>query len=244
MKLHCYLLLLLAGSTLRASSINVFDGVFKDTNWTSAILTSTNNAAGNTFDAHQELLNGNPLEFRYLTHTTTKDGSGLYNTIRIQNLYSLFSIDPSLTAIQSMDMSVDLIYYPNNLNSFNTMAYELAISQAGNTYLSSASVFSDTPTWGAHSLSALVQSSFCLAKLNANPLNCSANPNFSGGGMIQIGYAITNGLPHAAVYGAQKSGLDNFNVTITTDAVPEPASIGLAAIGLALAGWRGYRMRR
>ena len=241
MKLRLYSLLLLAGASVQASTF--VDQTFNNADWTSSILTNTNNAPGNTYAAYQHGPNGNTGYFRYFEHTTYRDGSGLYNTIRILNLNNtpLFSIDPGLSPIQSIDFSFDLIYYPNLLNNYNTMHYRLALVQAGNTYLSPY-VISDTPTWNTHSLSGLTQTSFCRAS-NVNALDCTTNPNFSGGGTIQFGYAITNGLPYSAIYGAQKSGLDNFDVTINS-AVPEPASLGLAAIGLALTGWGNWRRRK
>ena len=240
-KLHLYSFLLLAAASVQASTF--VDPTFNNANWTSSILTNTNNAPGNTYAAYQVNSGGNTVDYRYLEHTTTKDGSGLYNTIRIANFDSLFSIDPLTSPIQSIDFSFDLIYFPNLLNSFNTMAYSLALFQANKTYLS-PSVLSDTPTWNTHSLSGLTSTSFCLAT-NANALDCTlpGNPNFTGGGTIQFGYAITNGLPHAAIYGTQKSGLDNYDVTIQS-AVPEPGSLGLAAIGLALTGWGNWRRRK
>ncbi len=243
MKLYLYSLLLLAGTSVQASTF--VDQTFNNADWTASILTNTNNAPGNTYAAYQYGPNGNGGFFRYLEHTTTKDGSGLYNTIRILNLNNtpLFSIDPGLSPIQSIDFSFDLIYYPNLLNNFNGMGYSVALFQAGATYLSPY-VLSDTPTWNTHSLSGLTQASFCKAT-NANALDCTptGNPNFSGGGTIQLGYAITNGLPHAAIYGTQKSGLDNFNVTVNS-AVPEPGSLGLATLGLALTGWGSWHRRK
>ena len=134
-----------------------------------------------------------------------------------------------------------MLYFPNLLNNFNTMAYSLALFQDVYTYLSPI-VLADTPTWNTHSLSGLTRTSFCLAT-NVNALDCATNPNFSAGGTIQFGYAITNGLPHAAIYGTQKSGLDNYDVTINS-AVPEPGSLGLAALGLALTGWGSWRRRK
>ncbi len=243
MKLHFYSLLLLAGASVQASTF--VDQTFNNADWTSSILTNTNNAPGNTYAAYQDGPNGNGGFFRYLEHTTTKDGSGLYNTIRISNLNSLFTINPGASPIQSIDFSFDLIYYPNLLNSYNTMAYSLALFQGSDIFLSQPFVASDTPTWNTHSLSGLTSTSFCKAT-NVNALDCSltGHPIFGGtGGTIQLGYAITNGLPHAAIYGTQKSGLDNYNVTINS-AVPEPGSLGLAAIGLALTGWGNWRRRK
>ena len=239
LKLRLCSLFLLAGASVQASTFA--DQTFNNADWTASILTNTNNTPASTYAAYQGGPNGNTGYFRYFEHTTYRDGSGLYNTIRISNLYHLFSIDPTLNPIQSIDFSFDLIYYPNQLNSYNGSGYALAIFQLGNTYLSPY-VISDTPTWNTHSLSGLTQTSFCRAS-NVNALDCTTNPNFSGDGPMQFGYAALNGIPDAANYGTQKSGLDNFDVTINS-AVPEPGSLGLAAIGLALTGWGNWRRRK
>ncbi len=55
--------------------------------------------------------------------------------------------------------------------------------------------------------------------------------------MIQLGYSIANGLPKSNIYRTQKSGVDNFNVDITSS-VPEPGSFALAGLGAALIAFR------
>ena len=242
MKLHLYSLLLLAGASVQASTF--VDHTFNNADWNSSILTNTNNTPASTYAAYQVNSGGNTGAYRYSENTTYRDGSGLYNTIRISNLYNIFSIDPGLAPIQSIDFSFDLIYYPNQVNSFNGSGYALEVIQQGKTYLSPG-VASDTPYWNTHSFSGLTEASFCEGS-NVNALDCSptGHPNFGNTGTtIQFGYAAYNGIPNAAYYGTQKSGLDNFDVTINS-AVPEPGSLGLAAIGLALTGWGHWHRRK
>ena len=224
---------MMVGQTLTANTvITTFDGVFNNLNWSSAVLTNTNNAAGNTYIATQHLTGGNADEYRYLSYNASPDGSGLYNTMRIENKYLGTTIAAG-TVINSIDASFDLIYFANNLNSFNTMAYGLAIFQDGFTYVTNTGITSDTSTWSSKALTGLTASSFCRNS-NSNAIDCTLNPVFtSNSTAMQIGYVIANGLPKGNIYGDQKSGLDNFSVTINTG-TPEPASAGLAAIGLVL----------
>ncbi len=83
MKHALFLLLLLTGSSLAAATINVFDGIFADAQWSSSLLTNTNNAPGITFSAYHDNNGGvSNSAYRHNDHNTSPDGSGPYNSIR------------------------------------------------------------------------------------------------------------------------------------------------------------------
>ncbi len=225
-------LFLLAALSLQAGTINIFDGTFNAADWSSSLITNTNNS-NTSFSTVQMTTGGGPTFFRKTTLTTTPDGSGKYNMIRVADVYTNFTLAAG-TGITSIDYSFDLE------NLLVGQAYMLAIFQGSQVYLSdypSRSLVATSGSWTTGSFTGLTSAKFCSPLdpndptfLSLGGQNCSSNHNFSGtGGAIQIGYVTHNGLPN----GTTITGLDNFSVSINT-ATPEPASIGFAAIGLAL----------
>ena len=221
--------------------ITVFDGVFAPSNWTSSILTDTNNIH-TSFAAGQVLTGGDPNEYRHTTLTASPNGSGLCNTIRVQNEYLGFSLAAG-TPVTSIGYSFDLIYFNPNSLPYPTEGYYLALFQNGKTWVPSSYVPSDTSTWATHTVSGLTASGFCLAG-NVNALDCGQHPLFDGSAGMDFGYVTANGLPNSDYYGlGTLSGLDNFTVNVQTT-TPEPGTYGMAAAGLALLAWARRRRFR
>ena len=224
------LLALLFGVASHAGLITVTDGTLNDANWAGSMLTNTNNASA-TFTANQVAFGGNSGFFRQTTHTASPNGAG-YNTIRVQDVYQPLTI--SGMGIISINFSFDTIYFNPNSSPFPTTAYEAAIFQSGSTFAEQSGVFgADTDTWSTRTRNGLTANSFCLTD-NSNTQDCNIHPDFSvAGAPIKIGYITANGLPKADVFGPQYSGLDNFRASITT-VTPEPATMGVGFLGLAM----------
>jgi hypothetical protein len=212
----------LLASNLGATSIA--DGVFNPANWTATLIQDIGSSSTSSTNI-QILTGGNPGEYRYNEHSMT--GNADYTAFNEANLYNAQTLNQPFTQI---DFSWDLrLLIPAN-DFYRAVAYRPLLQQNGNFYTTVAfTAASDNNNWQHNSMNGLTQSLFCRVLANDLNFDCAQNPNFSAGGFT-AGYLVGNSFSGNGATGNYYSAIDNF--AVSTDAVPEPATMAVLGISL------------
>jgi hypothetical protein len=230
---------LIAGSSARAATVNFFDGIFNNGDWSAAKIADTTAGSSATFSALQQPAGGNPTFYRQTTHNWTLGG------LRVGHLRNVggspFTYTPSSQgAINTIDISYDLIYQQGPAGA---VGYGLLLRQNGKYYSHPIdSVFANS--WSTFSHIGFTNTSFSellVPGLGVNPLS---NPDFSAAGsLIEFGYQTSNSHGNSGVIVTKVSGIDNYGLTLHT--VPEPASVISMIVGaVSIGGFAMWRKRR
>ena len=190
-----------------------FDGDFNDTEWT--VVNVVGPAGGQT--GAQVLTGGNPDMFRSISTNTN-------SVTQTAHVRSAWTYDPGMGAVQAIEWSVDF----RNINSFGQgQGYGLMIMQNGVHYFGDSSITGSTSfEWQTHSSSPLINTQFVRIDGSAG------NPNFSSGVMTFGLYTGNDGGNGITV------GYDNLSINF----VPEPSSLIVCGLGIALLAMRRRRL--
>jgi hypothetical protein len=229
-------------ASARAATINFFDGVFNNADWSATKIVDTTTGSAASFTAFQQPTLGNPTFHRETTHVF---GAGAIRVGHLRNVGgSPFTYDPSSSgAINTLDVAYDLVHRTPTLGA---VGYALLLRQGGKYYTHPLdNIFPNV--WSGYSHTGFTSASFFELLTPGAGINLSSNPNFSAtGSLIEFGYVTSNSHSTQGVIVTKTSGIDNFGLTLNT--VPEPASLisivfGATAIG-GFAAWRKRRMRQ
>lgn len=226
-------------SSARAATINFFDGVFNNGDWTGSKIVDTTTGSSATFSAFQLPANGNPTFHRETTHNWD---AGVIRVAHLRNIGgSPFTYNPSSSgAINTLNISYDLVHRTPNLGA---VGYSLLLRQNGKYYTHPIdNIFPNT--WTSFSHPGFTSASFFELLVPGASANLTSTPDFSAtGSLIEFGYVTSNSHSTAGTIVTKTSGIDNFALTLNT--VPEPSAIVTIIGGLTSVGaWRVWRRRR
>ncbi len=237
MRIASTCLFLVAGIPSLLANVIVFsDGNF-NTGWSSTTITDQNTTGTTTYVTTNPSTGGAPNFFRQETHTAVRDsGAPSLAALHFGNFNSAANYNPSAAgAITSLSFSYDLLHIADTIPGLQQIivGYGLLAEQNGRYYRAYFGDFGPVgSSWTSFSHLGLTNSSFHeIFNSGAYPhFNSSSNPDFSAtGSNIRFGYVVANGFS-GSVNG--NTGIDNWNVTITNNAVPEPATFAFAGAGL------------
>ncbi|MCY2925529.1 MAG: PEP-CTERM sorting domain-containing protein [Planctomycetota bacterium] len=215
-----------AGSVQAAS---FFDGVFNNSDWSLTVLTNAT-GTGSTAQGFQVLTGGNPNEYRRVRHQLVVTGqpfNGAVHSLHLNN--NAFYTPSTQGAISYIDYKEDSInFVPATVVPGNGQGSGLLILQNGKYYRQQNPLlvmpYSGYSNWTANSAPGLLSTDFAEVTL-AGIVNVGSNPDFSAAGSImQLGFY--RGNSGNTGYNTD-CGIDNWSVNI----VPEPATMGLVALG-------------
>jgi hypothetical protein len=220
--------------TASAATVTFTDNAFLDADWSATKIIDTTAGATASFVAAQVATGGNPDSYRQVQHTYD---AGI---IAVAHLKSDAIYDPSVTgAIQSIAYSYDLIHF--NPPPAQAVAYGIALLQNGVWYRTSFdTIFPEV--WTGFAAANLTAANFALAA-GTGP----TNPDFSAtGAAMTFGYASFNNNTGGNPDLVRLSGIDNWQVTVTSVPLPPAAwLLGTAAASLVLRGrFRTAQKRR
>lgn len=219
-----------AAQPASAATVTFTDGTFVDGDWAASKIVDTTAGATASFVAGQVTVGGNPGAYRQVQHTYD---AGI---IAVGHVKSAAVYDPSVTgAIQFIDYGFDLIHL--NPPPSQAVAYGLVLLQAGAYYRTGLdNIFTDT--WTSFGHTGLTSANFVLVA-GSGP----TNPDFSAtGAPIAFGYASYNNNTGGAPDLVRLSGIDNWQVAVTT--VPLPPAAWLLGTGVAVVAARARLRRR
>lgn len=212
---------------VHAATVVFSDDTFANPDWTAAKIVDTTAGQTATFVAGQVTSGGNAGAYRQVNHVYD---AGI---IVVGHAKSGALYDPAATgAIVAIAYSYDLIHLDPPPGQ--AVAYGIALFQGGNVYSTPLdNIF--PATWTSFGASGLTAANFAL-RAGAGP----ATPDFSAtGAPITFGYASFNNNTGGAPGLTRISGIDNWQVTVTT--VPVPAAGWL--LGTAVAALAARRLR-
>lgn len=216
-----------AGSVQAAASF--FDGVFNNSDWSLTVLTNAT-GTGSTAQGFQVLAGGNPNEYRRVRHQLVVTGqpfNGAVHSLHLNN--NAFYTPSTQGAISYIDYKEDSInFVPATVVPGNGQGSGLLILQSGKYYRQQNPLlvmpYSGYSNWTANPAPGLLAADFAEVTL-AGIVNGGSNPDFSAAGSImQLGFY--RGNSGNTGYNTD-CGIDNWSVNI----VPEPATMGLVALG-------------
>jgi hypothetical protein len=227
-------------SSARAATINFFDGVFNNADWTGAKIADTTAGSSAAFAAFQQPVGGNPTFYRQTTHSW---GTGGLRVAHLRNIGGMpFTYDPSSSgAINFIDVGYDLIY---QFGPPGAVGYSLLLRQGGKYYAPPIdSIFNNVWTPFAHP--GLTAANFGELLVPGLGVNIASNPDFSAtGSLIEFGYQTANSQGTNTIV-TKVSGIDNFRLRL--DTVPEPSTYILTLLGSisigGFAAWKKWRLR-
>lgn len=204
---------LCAAGGVQAATVTFHDGAFVDAAWGATKIIDTTAGASATFAAEQVTSGGNADEYRKVTHVFD------FGSIYVGHLSTASTYDPSVSgAVLSLAYSYDLMHI--DPPPAQAVAYGIVIHQNDSWYSPALdNIFPQT--WTAFGQSGLTAASFVL-RAGSGP----ASPDFTGsGGLMTFGYLSANGNSGGVPDLVRISGIDNWQVELTT--VPLPSGVWL-----------------
>ena len=218
--------IIVAGPSLLRADATFSDGTFTNSNWTVSTISS---GGGGMIDfAGQVSSGGNPASYRRVDLTVNSGSSAIFAI----NLSTISIYNPQTQgAITTVDYSEDSIAFTARSQSSG-----FCLLQNGTIYFANALSYFPTATWTTHSVTGQHFSDFLDFDGNSSP-DFSAN-----GAPIEFGFwrEISAGGGNSF---SSSTGIDNW--TVMVHSVPEPATIGLIAMGaFGLVGTEARKVRR
>jgi hypothetical protein len=205
-----------------AGTLTFADGVFSPSNWSLAEYQVQN---GGTASASQILTGGNPNEYRQV-NIGVNAGS---NTA-----VAAFSLDNQAQYTPSVQGAITSLTYAEDHNALATAGQEYgpAVIQDGILFYGYGGAGVTSNAWQPAAYTSF-NSSNITSFLDSTP-----NPNFtSTGDPIEFGFVSIDNT-FATSY-STTDDYDNWSITLTTSAVPEPASVTMVMLtGILLASRR------
>jgi hypothetical protein len=214
--------------SVQASTV-FFDGVFNNSDWSLTVLTNAT-GTGSTAQGLQFLTGGNPNEYRRVRHQLLVTGAPFNGAVFSFHLNNNAFYTPSTQgAITYIDYSEDSInFVSDTIVPGNGQGSGLLILQNGKYYREQNPLlvmpYSGYSSWTANPAPGLLATDFAEVTL-AGVINPLSNPDFSAAGSV-MQFGFHRGNSGNSGYNTD-CGIDNWYVNI----VPEPASVGLLALG-------------
>lgn len=215
---------------VQAATVVFSDDTFANADWTAAKIIDTTAGQTASFAAGQVASGGNADAYRQVNHVYD---AGI---IAVGHAKTGAVYDPAASgAILAIAYSYDLIH--QDPPPGQAVAYGIALFQGGSVY--SAPLDNIFPaTWTSFGASGLTAANFTL-RAGAGP----ATPDFSAAGApITFGYASFNNNTGGAPGLVRVSGIDNWQVSVTS--VPVPAAGWLLGTAVAVLAARRIRPTR
>lgn len=213
-----------------AGTLVIEDSGFANGDWSVRGEGTVDHAGPQSLSGTQVPIGGTPGSYRELRHEGNQFGFAPPNPLVGWHFYEAESYSPSAGAIVSLTLTEDVL-----LSQGPSQSGRVALRQDGILFRSKASyAVSVANAWESIELMSLTATDF-EAFFNGSFIP-TANPDFSeGGGKIIFGVYRGTAVPRNArgVYD-YRTGVDNWKIALTTEAVPEPLTISLLAIGSAL----------
>jgi hypothetical protein len=228
--LFCVGAALLSWQTM-AAAVTVSDSTFVNTDWT---ITSFSSFNGGTSSAAQVASGGNPGPYRNVTDTL--NNGGVPSVVLGVSIYSPFTYNPAVSgAISAVDYSEDAACISGCFGSGQSTGP--ALLQGGVIYVlgSSSVITGPGAAFVNHSLSGLTAADFGGVSLTGSTfVDNSVHPNFSASGApIQFGFLRANGTGPGGIGYTLAAGIDNWQVTITSAALPPSGITTIPTLGTA-----------
>lgn len=229
--LACALLALVSVAVAGSAQASVIfnDGTFNNSDWSLTVVTNAT-GTGSTAQGLQVPTGGNPNEYRRVRHQLVVTGppfNGAVHSLHLNN--NAFYTPSTQGAISYIDYSEDSInFVPDTIVPGNGQGAGLLIRQSGKYYRQNNPLlimpYSGYSTWTANPAPGLLAADFFEVTPLGTVLSTS-HPDFSAtGSIMQLGFY--RGNSGNGGYDTD-CGIDNWHVNI----VPEPASVGLLALG-------------
>lgn len=231
------LISLLSAIPALAGTVTMGDGEFLDSNWSNALL-SSNNAS---ITMSRTASGGNPGAYRETTINFGLTQPGNEGGANMAAFSSLVTFDPSTGgAITQLDIRYDVSRIAiTNVTFIVAAFYRPMLLQNGRIYFLNAVADRADAAFTSFSHTSLNPSDW--GEINGGV----TLPDFStAGSLIQFGYRATQGGlcpgPTPCGNGSTVSGLDNFQVVVTTAdptaGVPEPGTLGALTLAAGVLG--------
>lgn len=225
-------------------TIQIGDGTFASSDW---MHDSSGSAGGGhgTATVNQIPAGGNPGEFRRHRNQSTSGGFNNHLT-NSWNFYTARPYDPAAEgSIDSLDYSEESVAIQGG-----TMSGTIALRQGNFLYrpIPTFTTTSSTTQWQQHTIEGLTADDFSLYFFDSNQwiFIQTAHPDFSvSGSPIEFGYFRSNNIGNHGQYDVY-AGIDNWQVTLRSEPVPEPCAsllLFVAAAGVVRQGVQRSRHR-
>lgn len=217
------------------------DGTFNSADW---VVDAFENANGGSAAVSQELLGGNPGAFYHIVNTVSPGAVG--STIYGLYLKPTASYSPSTQgAIINGTLSIDTQMF----SGFGLgEATRTLLQQDGELFVRIGNRIdaNNVGSWVTKGQSFVANEFQLISETTPGVLviDPTQHPDFSKtGSTIVFGFSSANSTTGTTGYTID-GGYDNWQITLNTSTVPEPASIVLLAIGGVAAAGCGWRRRR
>jgi len=224
--------LLVMESVLASSTVIIKDGDFLPASWSHEVRFDSGFDTVNT-TITQVSTGGSPGSYRMIGYAMDHNGTQLYGSVFILNIFEADSYTPSTQG------AVNLINYFEQQTRTGAnwspalVAGQPIISQGGKIFI--GPVFNFGPndhSWTTYMDDLLAASDF--VELNGMNVITSSNPDFSSSGStMKFGYARSNSYSFDS---SISHAIDNWSFSLSVTPIPEPSSFVISAgfLGLAL----------
>jgi hypothetical protein len=205
--------LLLCPIAARASVITYSDGTFAPSSWTF----TTDIIIGSSASATQQTSGGNP---GYCRQVKINVAAGNFAQVYAFNMMAAATLTPATQG------AISLLTYGEDRNAPTDQEFGPAVYQGGIYYYANAGYY-PTNGWSTLPPTAFASTSF------VTPTSSTSHPDFtSAGAPLEFGFVAINNNGEDGSAFSTTTEYDNFQISLTTVAVPEPASVGgLLAMG-------------
>jgi hypothetical protein len=220
--------LALSAAGLQGATVVISDGTFAPADWTSEVRFDVGlSSAGTTIT--QVGSGGSPGAYRQTSYTLVHSGLQTYGAIYVLNAFQAQTYTPSAQgAINSLSYAEDRTRLSASWAPSLVGAMP-ALFQNGKYYVGPNSNFGPADNfWQTYTTTGLLATNFI--ELSGTIGVMGLHPDFSAtGSTITFGYARANSTSFNATL---SQGIDDWNVTLDTVAVPEPSRATLLLAGV------------
>ena len=220
-------------TTSEAGIVPYSDTEFDDSDWVMTKIIDNTVGATATGGAIKNSSGGNPGAYRRGTHDWTTKVSGA--SIAFSHINPTFVYDPS-TQGEIVELNYDLDMATFSAPHVGGVGVGSALMQDGHIFTASGSTSILNTGWQLHEFLSKVSTDFTSQ-------TTAGHPDFStSGSPIQFGFFTSNGGSGTVRNLIATFGIDNYNVEVSNNPIPEPSTFSLLLIaGAALTRRRTQR---